>query len=866
MASTICSSLVRSGCNPAAVASQHAFYPPSPTYLLRRKTRAAQSVTATYIQSSTSASNHEHQLYEWVLDDSLDPIPWPDTVITEVRTDRWRKIPVFVFVYPGALMSLLVSHGNASDAGLMRSSCIDMCINLRVNIVLYDYTGYGSAGAENQVPSERDCYADIEAVFDYCLRQNAWPCASPASIVLYGQSLGSGPSVHLAAKRPCGGLILHSPMTSGLGVLLGHDACLTACLCACDPFPNLSRLPRLRAGAVLIIHGQRDEEIPVTHGQRLYDALPARYRRVNGVETWDSDAASASATGAAKASSPPPSPDAVADPCAPWYPRMAGHDDVQELYRADFYHRMRAFLVSLHAGARGSGDAHINRKVVAEYMAAPLVHPADLHAHYRPSSSSRRKSGSASSSSVSAGGLLSLLSSAVTAPPGPGSAGMAAPDDDVGGQALSGATGADKGSPSIGAAPSSSSGAAASPGATEDKSIGRPARSPSPAAAPPPSKSSPSGRASPSAPPTMPSASSRPNSAASQVIITPSPLQAVANQLGQILKGATLGGGTVAARPSQAPRPGSTAAMIMLPGADTTAPQQLSTSAPSATASFLGGVAPIPSSSPMQPAAPLTVDFHPGSAAAASHQQQQQQQPQRLAFAPHQSASSASQQHRVTRSFDGNAMLQTNSSKQQQSQPNTAARRTLTPLPPHLQAFHPPASVGGGSGGGSHGGSRSGSPAIGIHAAAASAGFGTGPGEPASRRSSAGRQQQQQQPAAFAGSDGDSSSSSIDGDGNAEDRTGGVRPASLSTRDQAYLEASQERRRRRSRSKSVGKPGAGMSGASVWTQPASPPQRPSSTASQPPAYPPAAASTVAASTTVPGQHQLPLHHSKPPPR
>ena len=70
----------------------------------------------------------------------------------------------------------------------------------------YDYSGYGEASG---TPSEKNTYADINAAYDY-LAKNF--CENPAKdIILYGQSVGSGPSLKLATtkKRPVRGLVLH---------------------------------------------------------------------------------------------------------------------------------------------------------------------------------------------------------------------------------------------------------------------------------------------------------------------------------------------------------------------------------------------------------------------------------------------------------------------------------------------------------------------------------------------------------------------------------------------------------------------------------------------------------------------------------
>lgn len=66
-------------------------------------------------------------------------------------------------------------------------------------------------------PSEHNTYADIEAAYK-CLEERYG--AKQENIILYGQSVGSGPTVDLAARLPqLRAIVLHSPILSGLRVM-----------------------------------------------------------------------------------------------------------------------------------------------------------------------------------------------------------------------------------------------------------------------------------------------------------------------------------------------------------------------------------------------------------------------------------------------------------------------------------------------------------------------------------------------------------------------------------------------------------------------------------------------------------------------
>ncbi|KAL6509949.1 hypothetical protein OROMI_035000 [Orobanche minor] len=67
------------------------------------------------------------------------------------------------------------------------------------------------------MPSEFNTYADIEGVYEYLQTEYG---ISQEDLILYGQSVGSGPTLHLEAQLPrLRGVVMHSAILSGLRVL-----------------------------------------------------------------------------------------------------------------------------------------------------------------------------------------------------------------------------------------------------------------------------------------------------------------------------------------------------------------------------------------------------------------------------------------------------------------------------------------------------------------------------------------------------------------------------------------------------------------------------------------------------------------------
>ncbi len=103
-----------------------------------------------------------------------------------------------------------MSHGNAVDIGQMSSFFYTLGSRLGCNILAYDYSGYGASTGR---ATEKNLYADIEAAWNALISKYG---TSPSSIILYGQSIGTAPTVDLAARHQCAGVVVHSALMSGM--------------------------------------------------------------------------------------------------------------------------------------------------------------------------------------------------------------------------------------------------------------------------------------------------------------------------------------------------------------------------------------------------------------------------------------------------------------------------------------------------------------------------------------------------------------------------------------------------------------------------------------------------------------------------
>ncbi|XWS51330.1 hypothetical protein CRYUN_Cryun12cG0168000 [Craigia yunnanensis] len=197
----------------------------------------------------------------------LDPFPHRENVdVLRLPTRRGTEIVAVYVRYPMATSTLLYSHGNAADVGQMYELFIELSIHLRVNLIGYDYSGYGQSSGK---PSEQNTYADIEATYK-CLEENYG--TKQENIILYGQSVGSGPTVDLAARLPqLRAVVLHSPILSGLRVMYPMKRTYWF-----DIYKNIDKISLLKC-PVLIIHGTNDDVVDCSHGKQLWELCQEKY-------------------------------------------------------------------------------------------------------------------------------------------------------------------------------------------------------------------------------------------------------------------------------------------------------------------------------------------------------------------------------------------------------------------------------------------------------------------------------------------------------------------------------------------------------------------------------------------------------------
>jgi uncharacterized protein len=164
---------------------------------------------------------------------------------------------------PGRALTLYF-HGNGGSLWNRRDRVRALAEEGR-GLLIVSYRGYsGSTGS----PTETGLHEDARTAYAFATRDH-----DPASILVYGESLGSGVAVRLAAENPVGALVLDAPYTSTADVAAILYPSIPIGLLMLDQYRSIDHIGAV-AAPILIMHGDADRVIPFAQGQALYEAAP----------------------------------------------------------------------------------------------------------------------------------------------------------------------------------------------------------------------------------------------------------------------------------------------------------------------------------------------------------------------------------------------------------------------------------------------------------------------------------------------------------------------------------------------------------------------------------------------------------------
>jgi len=198
------------------------------------------------------------------------PADWGVPEMAPVNLTTEDGLGLVAWYQPAAAgrATLVYFHGNGGHIGY-RGFKAHPFLAAGFGVLLVEYRGYGGNPGS---PTEDGLYRDARAAMAF-LAQDGVPADR---VVAYGESLGSGVAVHLAAEQaaqgaPLAAVVLETPLSSIPDVGRHHYPYLPVGLLARDRFDSTAKIADIGA-PLFIVHGDRDSVVPIRFGRALFDA------------------------------------------------------------------------------------------------------------------------------------------------------------------------------------------------------------------------------------------------------------------------------------------------------------------------------------------------------------------------------------------------------------------------------------------------------------------------------------------------------------------------------------------------------------------------------------------------------------------
>ena len=158
---------------------------------------------------------------------------------------------------------ILYFHGNA-QAVQARWERAKLFTEEGFGIFMLSYRGFGGSSGK---PTEAGLMLDAQAAYDFLVSQGF----TSSQMVYWGESLGSGVAVQLAARHEPAAMVLEAPFTSAADVARRSYWFLPVGLLMKDQFKSIDHIGNVKA-PIFIFHGDSDVVVPFALGRSLFEA------------------------------------------------------------------------------------------------------------------------------------------------------------------------------------------------------------------------------------------------------------------------------------------------------------------------------------------------------------------------------------------------------------------------------------------------------------------------------------------------------------------------------------------------------------------------------------------------------------------
>lgn len=166
---------------------------------------------------------------------------------------------------PRAGMPLIVYYKGNSGSFTTEHERYEQFVADGYGFVAFDYRGFPASPGSI---SQQGILDDATTVFD-------WAAAKGFPMVIWGRSLGSGPSTYVASERDAEALLLETPFLSAVTLARERYPFMPVSLVMADQFPVNEWVLNVDE-PVLVAHGTGDTTIDVSNGERVYALVPSK--------------------------------------------------------------------------------------------------------------------------------------------------------------------------------------------------------------------------------------------------------------------------------------------------------------------------------------------------------------------------------------------------------------------------------------------------------------------------------------------------------------------------------------------------------------------------------------------------------------
>jgi len=162
----------------------------------------------------------------------------------------------------GDYKTILFLHGNAGTLE-NRIYKINHLKNMNVNFLIIAWRGFsGNKGK----PTEKGLYEDARSALRWLKSKGV----KEESIIIYGESLGTGVATEIAQNKNFAGVILETPFTSMVSAGKSKYPFFPVSFLLKDKYESDKKIKNIKS-PILIMHGEVDKLVPFWMGKKLYN-------------------------------------------------------------------------------------------------------------------------------------------------------------------------------------------------------------------------------------------------------------------------------------------------------------------------------------------------------------------------------------------------------------------------------------------------------------------------------------------------------------------------------------------------------------------------------------------------------------------